>query len=763
MLSGMMGTVVGIVALVWMPAAAISAGIATGLLIIVLLVFLRLPRKITRFGAGMIVGAVYAALWINNLSSDLLKLAPGQEQAQQIQLQGWIVAPPQRREYAAGVVRQRVEFRAETRPHCTLLLSYYGGETLRVGQRWQWQARLKPAWGLANPGSFNFQSWLLQTGFCGSGYVREESLLLLDEDSKQQSWHQRFRQEFLDVVAATDLSPSARALLAALAIGDRSLFPTEEWQHISRLGLSHLFVVSGLHIGLVAGIGFGLGAVLSRLPRMRRMFRAHQIYPQLCALILATLFAFLSGFGLPAQRALLMLLAVQLATLNLRRLDGPRALLLAAFMVNVRDPLCTHNPGFWLSFAAVALILLIIHRWPSSRGWRQMLRMQLMLSFGLGLFASIWFGGLSLLAPLINLLLIPLVSIVLVPMSLLSLLGVAMVDTVPGPSVAIFELAATVLNWLGIVRLQLNEFIWLQIQPGLMMLILAGTGVVLLLLRHQPWLGLAGALLLPLALYPGSRLPPGELRVTVFDVGQGLSVLIRSGDYRLLYDTGAGDPDGFNMAQAVILPYLRQYGIHRLDSLVISHSDRDHASGVKTLDRELSIGEIYYGDHSQPSKVNQIACQRGQQWRRGDLSIRVLNPGANVAADSNNDRSCVLLLDFAGYRILLPGDIGRKAELEMVRRYGDQLAANLLISPHHGSLSSSSGPFLRRVAPQLAIVSAGFLNRFRHPRVEVMQRYQRLGVLTYSTADSGALELRVRGGELVQLEAFRDGFRPYWL
>ncbi len=750
----MTGTATGIVVLAWMPHAPSLTQLQATLSCSLLLLLWR-RNRLTRFAVALCLGACYAGQHLDKLPDLGL---PYQGEAEVRQIHGLVLAPAEIRQFSGGGRRQRFILQLDEYPGCNLLLSYYGDTSIRAGQRWALEARLKPPWGLSNPGSFNFQAWLIQNRYCATGYVRERSLRLLGNDAAALPWYQRARQQLQDDLAKSALTNTGRGLAQALAIGERSAIPVADWQVIKGLGLSHLFVVSGLHVGLVAGIGFGLGKLLVRLG-------GGYAWPQLCSLALAGSFAALAGFGLPAQRALVMLVSLQLALLCRRRLDGGRALLIAAWAVNVLDPLCTHNPGFWLSFAAVALIIFLLRRWPLLPGWRHLLQIQLVLSLGLGTFASFWFGGLSLVSPLANLLVVPLVSFVLVPASLLLVLWLAVTASVPAVLVGLFNVSGVVLAWFDATSWLAWQQAWLQFQPSAGALVLAVIGAWLLaLFRRQPWALLGCCLLLPL--WSGAQplpLPEGELKITVFDVGQGLAVLVQTADYRLLYDTGAGDPAGFNMANSVLLPFLRQRGISGLNTLVISHSDRDHASGVATLAAQLRIDELLYGDARQPVELLQQACQRGGFWRAGDLLITQLHPIASSNMADDNEQSCVLMLDFHGYRILLPGDIGRRSELELVQYYGNALAADVLVVPHHGSGNSSSGPFLRQVAPRIAVVSAGFLNRFGHPRPAVLAAYRRIGARLYNTAEDGALELRIRGGELVSISAHREGTRAHWL
>ncbi len=750
----MTGALAGLLLWAWLPAAPPAAALA-GALAVALGLARGRPRG---FACGLLLACLYADLrlqWWPRLPAEAL---PEQGYTR---LDGHILAPPQRRGYSDGRVRQRVVLRDRRWPRCRLLLSYYGPERLRAGQRWQLAARLKPPWGLANPASFNYQTWLTQAGICATGYIREQSLRALPATAGGLAWHQSLRQRVVDSLESAPLGEAARGLLLALSIGERSRIPQPQWQAIGRLGLAHLFVISGLHVGLVAGIGYCLGLAAARLPPFSASHLARHWLAHGLAMAMACCFAALSGFALPAQRALIMLFCVQISALCLRRQSAARSLLLAAVLINLVNPLASHNPGFWLSFAAVGMIFLLLRLWHGRRGWRLLLRMQLALSLALGVVASQWYGGFGWAAPAANAVAVPLVSLLYVPLSLLALLAVLASGELPPWLGLPYELLAAALRALGEGPLAGQ---WLPLQPQAWELALAALGLALLLaLREAGW-RLPGLLLLaPLLFAP--RLPGEDMRILVFDVGQGLAVLVETGQRALLYDTGAGDPAGYNLASAVIQPYLRRRGIERLDLLVVSHSDRDHASGVATLLAGMSVSQLRYGDRPAEVAAAQSACRRGSGHRLGRLRVSELHPppGDGGGMGSDNERSCVLMLELAGFRALFPGDIGRASELELVRRYGEELRADLLLVPHHGSGTSSSGPFLRSVAPELAVVSAGFRNHFNHPREDVVARYRRFGIELLETSREGAIELYIRGGELASVRAFRAGSVPHWL
>ena len=753
MLSWMIGTVVGLNVVGWMPALPPLTTLIAALSVSVMLC-LRAP-VFGKFLSGLSLGLLYATLWGQQLLAERL---PGELESVLVQIQGRVSNPPQVRTLADAGQRQRFQFEVESLrclseapPDCPpfsgrVLLSYYGEQRFQANQRWQLIARLKQPWGLANPGSFNFQSWLAARGMAATGYIRDQQLHQLTPSNWLAAPHQSWRQLIDRELERVPLAPAQRGILLALSNGDRGAIDSRNWQLLQRLGLNHLVVISGLHVGMIAAVGFLCGRLFGR--------RSSHI----CAFVLAAIYAAQAGFALPTLRALIMLASVQLIALSGRRIQALHTLSLAALGVGLLTPLATHSAGYWLSFGAVSLIFLRRAQRPELSGWRFWLSLQFVLSLCMGLLASFWFGGISLLAPPANLLAIPVVSFWIAPLCLLASLLVAVAGEL---SHNLWELAALPLQLLLAIDENWTGAGWLYLRPTVLPL-LAALCAVLLGLAHRalPVRWLAIPLLLSLGL-PGQRLPADQLRLSLLDVGQGLAVVVQSGAHSLLLDTGAGDPRGPNMATAVVLPYLERQAIRQLDLMVISHGDRDHASGTQILQQRLDISESWGGGLAADRAAGMIPCRAGMQRWLGQLHIRVLWPPPGRAGSSNN-LSCVLLLEQQGFRILLPGDIEKPVELALTRQMRDELAADLLVLPHHGSKSSSSGPFLRAVLPRVGLASAGYRNRFGHPHKGVLQRLQQLEVLVFNTAEHGAVIIEVEAGQLTGISRWREVRHYYW-
>jgi competence protein ComEC len=765
MQSWMIGTVAAVFAMGWMPSLPAPLLLLCGL--VVALPVLRYSRGRWRYLlAGLLSGALWGCTWGYTL---LAERVPAVIEGELIQAQGLILEPPQLRSFSRGGQRQRFSFqidRLSCRADLTqcpqrlgkVLLSYYGDAHLRAGQRWQFTLRLKQPWGLANPGSFNFQSWLAQHRFAATGYVREKDAELL---SLPLWWHsplQQWRQRIVDTLQAHFADRPSFGVLKALSLGDRSGINADQWALFQQFGLNHLVVISGLHVGMVAALGFLLGRVFG-------LRSAH-----VAAALLALVYSAQAGFALPTVRALVMLFIVQLGALLRRKPKPLRSLVMALTVIALIDPLASHSAGFWLSFSAVALIFYLHAMWPGLRGWRLALCMQLCLSLYLGLLASFWFGGLGWLSPAANLIAIPVLTFWMAPLCLFASLMTLIAPLLPvchQLALWAWQLAAVPVEAFlhGAVYLEQAALpLWLDYHASLgatLALLLA----LLLLAAHRAvplrWLAL---LLLLLPVFPHRpALTEGELQVTALDIGQGLAVIVRNRDAVVLYDTGAGDPDGPNMATSVIVPYLRELGIEKLDLLVISHADRDHASGVYSLHDRLEVAQTWYGDQPFNKLEGQQACRPGLIFARGKLHISVLHPADSLRESySSNNRSCVLRVEHSGFAVLLPGDVEADVERLLVRNQATKLSAQVLVAAHHGSQTSSSGPFLRAVDPRWTIFSRGYRNRFGHPHASVLRRMGTMDIEILDTARDGAVSLRVIDGQLVNIERQRVTQRYYW-
>ena len=686
-----------------------------------------------------------------------------------VTVEGVISSLPRLGEVFDGRPRQRFEFTVSriVPDRCAgpwrVLLSYYGEQRMVPGERWRFSARLKRPLGLSNPGSYNLQAWFAQSGIDATGSVSVAPAHKLEEAVPRTSLHHRLRQEISERIATASTNPDVVAVLQAVTVADKSGIDGRFWTLLQKLGISHLMVISGLHIGLVAGVVYL--ASLGPLRFLPGEGRWRLLFPRVAALLAAAGYTALAGFSLSTVRALTMLGCFIVADLAGRQGGAWTRLLLAALLILVGNPLAGLGSGFWLSFAAVAS-LLWFGRWQRSSLPLRLFGTHLFMSLAMVPASAWWFGGASLVSAPANILMIPLVGFLVVPPALggalLALLG-SQFDRylwrlAAWPLEQVLPLAHTAVDAGG-------RWLHLPMDASPASLFLATFGVLLWAVPAAPrYRCLALGLCLPLVLSPASpdEVSATDTRVTVFDVGQGTAALLESGGRALLYDTGGGDPAGANMARSVILPYLRTRGISHLDTIVVSHSDLDHASGVVDILAALPVKRRYHGDKL-ASMPGGRRCIAGEAWAwPGGQRFRFLSPGREAGL-SSNDASCVLLVEAAGWRLLFPGDIEADRERELVAYWGDELQADWLLAAHHGSKTSSGPTFLKHVRPRVVVISHGYANRFGHPHPVVLKRLRGAAPAVYSTAEEGALTFEFTPSGLVGFQGHRWQGERYWM
>ncbi len=610
------------------------------------------------------------------------------------------------------------------------------GPAPRACERWQLHLRLKPPRAMLNPGGRDSERQALQAGVVAVGYVRNGGS---NQKLSGNNWCiDRLRGRISAAVAAQLGDSRAVPLLQALAVGDKRGLDDHDWQVARVAGVSHLLAISGFHIGVAALLGMWLAGLLWRGVRHHGQSWPRQVWQVLAGFSVALVYALLAGMSLPTQRALIMIGVVCLARVWRRGSSPLNSLSLALMAVLIVDPSAVLSAGLWLSFAGVAFLLLGL---VSESGWQswftQLGRAQGLMTVAL-LPLTVWFfGQASVVGAPANLVAVPLVSLLVVPLTLLGSVAWLFSAQVAG---VLWQLAA----WLMLGMWHALEYVtawpmaqWYLPQASWLSLLLAMLGALWLLApRGLParWLGLL--LFLPL-LSPQSDLPSaGGFQVTMLDVGQGLSVVVRTRHHTLVYDAGARYPSGFDLGKAVVIPALHAQGVRQLDMLMVSHGDNDHAGGAPAVARMWPAAELL-GSEPDRTHLPLSLCRSGQHWRWDGVSFRVVHPD-DPWPQGSNDGSCVLLISGTGGRVLLTGDISRLVEPVVAQRVGAGAPLVLLV-PHHGSKSSSSEPFLRQLSPRMALVSAGWHSRFGHPAKQVAARYRRKGIRLYNTAESGAV------------------------
>jgi len=632
--------------------------------------------------------------------------------------------------------RPRVEGRLACDRLQRLRLSVFEAPPMQPGEHWALTVRLRPPAGFANPHTFDYEAWLWREGIQATGYVRREPAPRRLAESTPG-----LRERALAHLEAQALPPRAERWLAALTLGAGERLIADDWALLNASGTTHLMVISGLHVGLVAGFALLLGRGAARLATPERWRLA--VWPWWLAGATAVGYATLSGLEPPALRALVMAL-VGLWVASGRHAPGPwQGWWLALAAVLLLDPLNAWRPGLWLSFLAVALLILAWQGRPRPRGARgwlwALVRTQLLLAPLMAAAVLLAFARLAPAAPLVNLVAVPLVSSLLVPLGLLGWL----LSPLPPLSALCWWLFSLLAE--ALVRWLESAVAWLPLwlpEPVLVTPLALCLGLVALLWVLPGLTGLlraAGSLALAavtMSLAP-SGIPHGQLEVRVLDVGQGQLVELRTAGYRALYDAGPRFASGFAPVDVLWPPG------QRFDEVIVSHDDIDHAGGVPVLAERHRVGR-FLAPPGETIGVPFAQCLRGQAWERDGVRFRFLWPPRETAALTSNDRSCVLEATAGGQRLLITGDVGRQVERAFL--LDAETPVTLLVAGHHGSHTSSGPQLVQWLTPRHVVYSAGRRNAFGHPHDEVVRRFRAAGSCQWSTALDGALTFRLGGG-----------------
>jgi len=652
-------------------------------------------------------------------------------------------------------------------------LSWYKtAPVIAVGQQWQLVVRLKRPHGFSNPGGFDYEAWLYQQDIQATGYVRvndeTQSLnVLLGRDHNIKTWIYQIRQHLSDAIASELPDTPVSGLISALVVGDRRSMDSEQWRVLTATGTNHLMAISGLHIGLVAGLVFFLtGFAWRRIPRFA-LYVATPKAAAVAAVLAAFGYAALAGFALPTQRALIMVCIAMLAIWLQRPVIPSQVLAAAVIAVLLYDPSAVISGSFWLSFGAVAVIFYTMTGRVLMAGWWwKWGRIQWVIGLGLAPVLLFWFQQVPVASPIANFIAVPVVSFVTVP---LSLLGSILLLIAPGAAHGILLAAALSLEILWPLLDGLSHFqhsLWFAPQPPFWTLIPALIGLVWLLApKGIPvrWMGTFW--LLPLVLFSPPVIEYGTARFTLLDVGHGLAAVVQTANHVLLYDSGPRYSDQFNAGSAVVVPFLRQQGISALDRAILSHNDIDHTGGYDAISQQIPIHHLMQSTNIPLLRPDAEFCIAGDQWQWDGVTFRVLHPASGYEDQRDNNMSCVVQISTQSDKLLLTGDMERQVETQLVKYFStndDNLRADVLVVPHHGSRSSSSEQFVQAVTPKYALFSVGYRNRYGLPKIDVVERYQQKGATALYTHSSGAMTMMLGTGQLRPPDTYRIEHRHYW-
>ena len=744
--------------------------------VIVLLVLLFIVwRRSAILWAGMIGFA-----WAGFMAANLLKNElPRELEKTDIVVHGEVIGVVEKNETGGRFVFRidQLNLRDEIlkSPGRVRLNVYKLGFVPDTGETWRYTVRLKRRHGLQNFGAgFNYETWLFQQRILATGYVVSGQQITNSATPSGGFWSSvhRLRLNFSQFISQQLDDTTAVALLSALSVGVRSSLTPSDWEVLQRTGTVHLVAISGLHVGLVALLGALFVGLLWRCSSSGcRRFPAP--YAGLVgALCFGTSYAVLAGLTVPTQRAVLMLAALVLIKLFRKHIPIWAGLGIVLSLMIVMDPLVAFSSSFWLSFSAVLVLMLgaggktvpssgpfSLQRWRrTTLSW---INIQWWLLIGMLPVVALAFQRVSLVAPLANMLAVPCIGFAVVPLGLLGL--VSWWTGFENFAYVLVKAAAMMISFIWQYLESLSALNWASHKfptPTIFESVFAFSAILVFRCIRS----LHGAIILsfwfiPIIIPTRDDLGPHEFRYSMLDVGQGLASVVTTQNHVLVFDAGAHYKSGFNLASAVVVPYLRYRGTSKIDKFFVSHNDNDHQGGEQFIRENFAIIATYRGEKEQ-GQLGKY-CVRGQDWEWDGVEFDVIWPLENGNYQGNSG-SCVVRVRSRYGSLLITGDIEKIAEVQIARDFGSEIDVDVLQAPHHGSKTSSTTFLLDHATPKLALVSAGYLNRFQHPHYEVVKRYHDRGITIINTATSGAIEV-VFASDGLGIETSRRKAKKFWI
>lgn len=677
---------------------------------------------------------------------------------EQVPIEGRVVSPPEPRpgrvdfDFAPGRAGRRQGVPPRVR------LSWYEPNAQPApGERWRLEARLRCRNGLVNPGGSDRELALLRSGLGATGYIAGPAPQRLGGGplAAPVSW---LRSRIAGRIATAAAGTRSTGVLQGLAVGLRGNIAPELNDAFVATGTAHLIAISGMHVtafALAAHLLLRLGYRLSGRPAWSARWPAAQA---LAVVGVTAAYGLLAGASLPTVRTVAMVAVALALRAARRRVPVADLLCAAAVLLVVLDPLAVTSAGFWLSFAAVAALLGLVELRASPLSWaRAFVRAQAAVTAVLAPVLLGAFGAVSLVGPLVNAVAIPLFSFVVLP---LTLGGIALMPLSAALADSLWQEFGGLLDrlWPWLLAAGQGEHAMFSppAAPGWLIGATLGVTLAAVVLPVRALRALAAVLLCASLLRPAQAPAPGGFELTVLDVGHGLAAVVRTATHALVFDTGPLWQGGGSAARVSLVPYLRWLGVRRVDLLVVSHPDRDHAGGVEDLLRNVAVRQVM-GDAG--ARTRSKRCQAGETWSWDDVEFTVVHPAAGESREGN-DGSCALRIGGAGGTALLLADPEHRAERAMLMR---PIAADVVLVPHHGSRSSSSTALVAAVGASTALVSAGYGNRWGLPREEIVERWRAAGAQVETTAAGGALRVDfVPGVGPGPVRAHRSAVRRWW-
>lgn len=713
-----------------------------------------IPKKFRIF-AGFILGFTWC-LWF--ATSHLSWQLPQSIEGKKITITGTIVSIPDSDE------RQTKFILSLDESHVRVKLSWRGVHPeLHVGDRWKYWVKLKRIHGNLNPAGFDYEAWAFLENIRAQGYVINNKINHLIESHWYSHPIHRLREHIKNKINLALPQSNTSPWIYALIIGERNKIAAKNWEILRNTGTNHLMAIAGLHIGFMAGFAYLITIFFWRRTQLSLILPA-QHAGAIASLFMALVYSALAGFAIPTQRACIMLSVCLITILLRRKIIAWRAWSTALLIVLLLNPLSVLSASFWLSFGSVALIIYgIAGRLSPHNLWWKWGRTQWVIAIGLIPLSIILFQQSSLVSFAANSIAIPWVGFLILPFCFLGCVFVLFSTKLGGIFLLLADKSLAIL-WIILTWFaQLHFAAWSQVILNHWIIILGCIGVIILLVPA----GFPGRLfgfifLLPIFFCPFPQVKQNEFKFTVLDVGQGLAAVVQTKNHLLIFDAGPKLSDSFDMGENVVAPFVHSLGVKTIDMLVVSHGDNDHRGGTYALLKQFrvrsiktSVPEKFYG-------FNADYCLRGNSWQWDGIEFEFLHPTVQQLK-LNNNSSCVLRVGRGKSAVLLPGDIEKSAEKDLIEKNIINSSVAILIAPHHGSKTSAESQFITTLHPTYVIFPIGYRNRYHFPHEKVIEMYNQLNVNKLDTVNSGAIQFELNlNGIIKGPDAYRKQNQKYW-
>ncbi len=640
----------------------------------------------------------------------------------------------------------------------------------RIGDGVAATGKVRLPHGYRNPGQLDTAMLLKSQGITATLSARGESLKVEErEGATFKRWLSSVRGHYLGAMEEVMPKEDTAAIFAMLFGGYGGLKP-ELLEAFTVTGIVHILSVSGSHISLIAAVMAWLGMAL----RLSKGMRA--------VLVIGTIavYSLLSGCVPPVIRSAMMGGLAFLALSLDRERDARRILLITGLVMLAVSPLLLFHISFQLSFLATAGLLYLA---PVVRAWLKEWHCGEFVSAGLAITIAAqlstlpilawYFNQLSISSLLANLTIVPIVELIIV----IGLFGGIIAFLVPFLGRIIYAGDSLLL---GIVYEMAR---WMAKLPGSMIWMPTLNGwagaiyyaVLCFMVTDKPWrekawdfmksrrqyLLLAGLVLL---VFLGGRYfaHTGEMTLAAVDVGQGDALVLRSPKGKvLLFDSG-GTRGDFDVGEKVLVPYLRHYGMNRVEAVFLTHAHDDHAGGTEAVLKKLPVGKVYTawegrGEYARSFHLSQAdpllnklePARQGAAMEVDGVRVEVLYAPEVVALGSGNEASNVYKITYGEASFLITGDLTKENEAVILSQQDQgKLRSTVLKVGHHGSDTSSSEEFLKAVSPSFAIICVGADNSFGHPKAKVLERLQQAGVEIHRTDLEGEVVFHTDGKKM---------------